>query len=351
MFRKENYYSPNIFDDESAKLSKNSWWYICHANEIENNLDFLTSKVFDCDVIVQNYNNKILGFENICAHRFYRIKNEKRGNGKLKCSAHGWIYDEEGCAVGIPSRNEIFDELDKDDLSLKKIEIGFCGKFIFAKLKTKANPSLRDYLGEYFTPLENISEIITRPYFEKKYECDANWKLLYEVSLDEYHVSDIHPDTFGKLWGHFKMTDENHQYHYSEHHSSFFYNRNNLGCFFDSYLDGDNLLGKCVNGDYKIFHIFPNLTVTPFPNGVSIILIDPLSPSRSAMRVITYEYGDKEKNNVNRLEKFYDKLIGQDVYATEAQHMVLKQRWKGDILSSKEIRIKHFREVYEKLLN
>ena len=65
------------------------------------------------------------------------------------------------------------------------------------------------------------------PNFEKNYEGNCNWKLLYELSLDEYHVVDVHPGSFGALWGHFKMNDKNHEYYYSGSHSSFLYNKKN----------------------------------------------------------------------------------------------------------------------------
>ena len=62
MLSKESYYSSEIFDNESEKLSKSSWWFVCHLNELENNFDFVTSNIFNSNVIVQNYNDEIVGF-------------------------------------------------------------------------------------------------------------------------------------------------------------------------------------------------------------------------------------------------------------------------------------------------
>ena len=58
----------------------------------------------------------------------------------------------------------------------RKIDIEFCGKFLFAKLKSPFDISLKDYLGDFYIVLQNISGIVAEPNFEKNYEGNCNCK-------------------------------------------------------------------------------------------------------------------------------------------------------------------------------
>ena len=82
-----------------------------------------------------------------------------------------------------------------------------------------------------------------------------------------------------------------------------------------------------------------------------MILIDPVNPTKSIIKVVNYKYDIGNKEGRKKLEGFYDTLVRQDITASENQQLVLKQRWKDDILSYKEIRINKFREIYKGALS
>ena len=46
MLFKESYYYSEIFDNESGNFLKNSWWFISHLNELENNFDLMPPQIF-----------------------------------------------------------------------------------------------------------------------------------------------------------------------------------------------------------------------------------------------------------------------------------------------------------------
>jgi phenylpropionate dioxygenase-like ring-hydroxylating dioxygenase large terminal subunit len=77
----------------------------------------------------------------------------------------------------------------------RPVRIGTCGCFVFCCLAAEAEPLL-DYLAPYAGTLGAISAGIDRPDATDSAVIAANWKVLVENTLEDYHVAAIHPDSF-----------------------------------------------------------------------------------------------------------------------------------------------------------
>ena len=85
-------------------------------------------------VFVQRFGEELRGFENVCAHRFYPLRLEARGNGPVICGFHGWHYNRDGRVVGAPISNIVFGKLPHElGVRLRPIEVATCGSMIFGR--------------------------------------------------------------------------------------------------------------------------------------------------------------------------------------------------------------------------
>lgn len=73
-------------------------------------------------------------------------------------------------------------------------DIAACGGFLFRRQVAGA-PPLTDWLGPFATDLLARSPALDSPVAQDKVEFTANWKILVENTLDDFHGSTVHPQT------------------------------------------------------------------------------------------------------------------------------------------------------------
>ena len=135
-------------------------------------------------------------FHNACRHRGIKIvQNSCAGLERITCPYHAWSYDLSGNFQGAPyfsgnPGSRVPTEL-KNTLGLRPIRHQVWFDMIFINLSGTAPP-----FAEWIAPLAEC----LRPYEESRlhllsltgYEIDANWKLVCENFLDNYHVPFVH---------------------------------------------------------------------------------------------------------------------------------------------------------------
>jgi phenylpropionate dioxygenase-like ring-hydroxylating dioxygenase large terminal subunit len=84
------------------------------------------------------------------------------------------------------------------DARLKPIEIATCGTLVFGRFPAPhATQTLADYLGEGFPVITALSRWRSTPEMFSM-PIQANWRLCLHITLDDYHIEAVHPDTFGR---------------------------------------------------------------------------------------------------------------------------------------------------------
>ncbi len=73
-------------------------------------------------------------------------------------------------------------------------DIAACGSFLFRRQGADA-PPLADWLGPFAADLTTRSAALDSPVARDAVEFAANWKILVENTLDDFHGSTIHPQT------------------------------------------------------------------------------------------------------------------------------------------------------------
>ncbi|MCT0229719.1 Rieske 2Fe-2S domain-containing protein [Synechococcus sp. CS-1324] len=262
---------PEAFANEQAALGQ-TWTLLGLSTDIPNDNDWIRCSLGGVSVFVQRFGVSIKGFENVCQHRFHPIRTSPRGSGLIRCAFHHWVYNQKGEAVGIPQCRNLFGVSPKElGAKLRKVEIATCGVLIFGRFPAQApaksapasaadrsgpglNESLEEFLGEAWPILKAMCRHGIKPTLFTK-EVRANWKLLYEISLEDYHTFAVHPNSLGKN-GYLDL-DEVHYTRFGPH-SGFFHNGK----------PGDlSAISKSCRSEnyhpegYKVLQIFPNLEI------------------------------------------------------------------------------------------
>ena len=197
---------------EQAQLSQ-VWTFVGYVQDIPDNNDWMRVDLAGRSVIVQRFGTTIRAFENVCQHRFHPIHVAPRGNGPLRCGFHGWQYDQEGQAAMVPKCREMFGcTPDALQMRLNTLEVDTCGSLIFARFGS--GPGLREWLAGSFDIMQYLTRAAVKD-GEVSQLVDSHWKFMLEITLDDYHVVAVHPQSFGKN-GHTPMSRINY-YRMGEH--------------------------------------------------------------------------------------------------------------------------------------
>ncbi|MGD9882107.1 MAG: aromatic ring-hydroxylating dioxygenase subunit alpha [Reyranella sp.] len=277
---------PAAFAEEQRRLA-HVWTFLGMTTDLRKDGDWFRSSIATRSVFVQRFGAELRGFENLCAHRFYPLRNAERGNGPVICGFHHWQYDREGRAVGVPQSRELYDAVPHElGARLTPIELSTCGQMVFGRFKSLGiSQSLEDFLDVGFPVLAAGSQARNPQYLAIPVE--ANWRLGAHISLDDYHSPAVHPRTFGKD-GYLRRRDIG--YHRFGLHSAFINSKN---------VDAlEHLAEACRNGTYRprrysILQFVPNLLMAFFRTDFdffhcSVMLYEPVSHDRTILRAWFY---------------------------------------------------------------
>ena len=288
------YSDSEVFKREQVILFQDLWNFVGLTTDLENHNDYICKEIGGKSVVIQNFQGELRAFDNVCSHRFSRIRQCSRGNGSLQCPYHGWVYNSDGIPTGI-SHQQDFDEMSdsvKISLKLKEWLIEKCGRFIFVK-KTDNSVTLKDFLGGIYNKLIEFSEAIGKKVDCHEMTIHANWKIVVENTLDNYHLWWVHPNSlakYGPVEGH---------YWYYDIHSIYLSKPKKLDPKLRKFISQFSDRKLNVDG-YQHYLIFPNLTLATF-SGMSFTVhsMTPLSPFKTQVTNYTF----MGKLNDTRLEK------------------------------------------------
>ena len=285
-------WSMSMYDAQAFAQEQNNlagvWTFLCLASDIPADGDWIVASLALRSVFVQRFGDDIRGFENRCAHRGFPLRTSERGNGPVLCGFHHWRYNQDGLALGIPACQETFGTTPRElDARLQVLEIETCGHLVFGRFPGRGpDVTLRNYMGETFDILATYSQYRQRPWF---ISCNvkANWRLCIEITMDDYHLAAIHPDTFGKQ-GYLKL--DTLRYFECGDNSAHFAVSDSAA--FQSLAD-DCRNGTARSKNYLIFNIFPNLVVAQFRSNaqfwyILIMQFEPVAHDRSRWRAWVY---------------------------------------------------------------
>ncbi len=188
------YISEDIFNREQEKIFKKLWSFAGFKNQVSKHNDFITLKIANIPIVIQNFEGELHAFENICLHRSAPLQSDPYGNRPLVCPYHAWKYDANGYVSHIPHCDSIY-KIDKNNLRLDKFKIQTVGNILFVNLSPNPLPFENQFDYNLISMLESSSNSYDLEIMSTTWHCKFNWKLAYENLRDFNHVAYVHPRT------------------------------------------------------------------------------------------------------------------------------------------------------------
>ncbi len=350
------------FAAEQEKLGQ-LWTFLGYAFDIPRENDWFRTVLGGKSIFVQRFEVGIRGFENRCAHRFYPLRTEDKGHGPVVCGFHHWRYNADGLALGIPNCQEMFGKTPREiNARLPRVEIALCGPMIFGRFEGGPAVSLQAWLGEGWDILMHLTAGMA-PLTRIDQTVAAHWKLLVEISLDDYHIVAVHPTTFGKSG--YLPTEILRYFRFGPHSA---YTPGGTETTFDE-LVRDCRAGTYRAHRYRIFQFFPNLIVAVaraidyLGDGYWYLVVQHLVPeahnrTRSTFRITPLPFARAatplrgltrsmtQPFMVRSFTYFARRVQREDAMACEALQTVIGQADGPQKLALQESRIRWFEEEY-----
>ena len=191
--------SEDVLREEMRKIFAKCWIYVGHGSELKKPGDFVTRKVAGRPVIfARDQKGEVRCHFNTCRHRGAIVCADRSGNARrFMCVYHGWIYGNDGQLARVPGEDAYTEAFDKAELGLRgPAKFESYRDFWFLNLDPNA-PALVDYLGKTTEYLDLVIDQSPSGQMEvlpgtQEYDVAANWKLMVENSVDDYHLPSTH---------------------------------------------------------------------------------------------------------------------------------------------------------------
>lgn len=346
------YTDPDIFAMEQERIFEHGWLLVAHQSEFAKPGDFRTTDIAGQPVLaVMGEDRRVRVVFNTCRHRGPIVETEREGNRKsFRCLYHHWEYGLDGALAFVPRVEGYGPGFRLEDFGLVPVpRVETFEGLIFASLDENA-PPLADYLGDIAPHLASVASggshrLQVLGSFEYTYK--ANWKLICENTIDDYHVQYLHGLAFSQrakilqqeglsaLGGH--MGDAKSR--------QFELSRETLDCGIHGTIQWEGDPASMVLQHERTRHIhaavFPSFLILYFP-ALDVTTIRVIKPVRvDFTRVLTYclapaDASDERKKEI--AQQFHSpggpgSRVGvDDVVAFELVQKGLQARTGGDIL-------------------
>ena len=188
------YCDPAIHEREKEEIFFKAWQYAGALEDLQNPGDYVTSKLFDQElVVVREKDGALRAFYNVCMHRGHILAEGKGNKTIFTCPFHAWAYDTTG-ALKAAGNAENVAGFELGDFGLSEIRVEEFLNMAFVNLDAGAQ-SMRDMVGALED--EILSYMLDVSTFKHArtdiFELKCNWKFVLD-QLECYHCPHIHPE-------------------------------------------------------------------------------------------------------------------------------------------------------------
>lgn len=186
------YTDPDLFAWEIQKIYRHHWLFVGHANRIPHPGDYFTfTFAGDPLLLIRAEDGQVHAFFNVCRHRGSRLCLEEAGHvNNIICPYHQWVYARDGALLSAKYMPEDFD---RAQFPLHRAACRVVEGLIFLCFApeppdfTIPEQAIRAHLALY--ELEQARIACTR-----RYQVQANWKVMEENFRECYHCPVGHPE-------------------------------------------------------------------------------------------------------------------------------------------------------------
>jgi len=256
----EFYTDPAFFDLSKTAIFERSWQFAGRAGGEQSLWPFtLLPGLLDEPLLIARSGSGIRCMSNVCTHRGKILVERACDACLIRCSYHGRRFSLEGKFLSMPEFEGV-EEFPSVDDDLASLPIADVDGFLFVSLDPM-DAFDRFIEAPQAAPLHQ-GELSFAP--SRTYEVNAHWALYCENYLEGFHIPYVHK-SLNEIVDYGTYTTETFR--------------------FSSVQTGYDEAGN-VAGRYLF--LFPNTMFNFYPWGISVNVVRPLAPDKSAVDYFTY---------------------------------------------------------------
>lgn len=265
--------------------------------------------------------DKLHCLSNVCTHRGNLMVHEAGACRDLVCRYHGRRFDLKGKFKSMPEFKEA-QNFPSDEDNLPSLPIHHLGDLLFTSIDPVADfeqvfAPVRERVG--WMPLESFQYAAEH---SQIYEVNAHWALYVDNYLEGFHLPFVHPGLSKSLsykdYGYEINEYCNLQLGIGQDHETVF-----------DLPEGHPDYGKNIRAFY--FWVFPNIMLNYYPWGLSLNLIEPITPTHTRIRFETFlwkeELFDPRSQELLHMTEMEDEEIVEAVQAGVRSRLYKKGRF------------------------
>jgi choline monooxygenase len=277
------YMDAAYFELAKEKIFARSWQFLGKADEFDGlKPTTILPGFLDEPVLLVKTDESLSCLSNVCTHRVKILVEEQCEANLIRCAYHGRRFSLDGKFLSMPEFEGVEDFPSESD-NLRQLAFASRAEFMFASIDPV--DTFERFVGDAFSPLEDVEPKGLHLKAAREYEVDANWALYCENYLEGFHIPYVHHG-LNEIVDYGSYTTETFRY--------------------SSLQTGSDDAGTVAA---KYLFIFPNLMFNFYPWGISVNVVRPISPSKSVIEFLTYV----------RDESLMDKGAGADLHSVEME--------------------------------
>lgn len=250
-------------------------------------------------VVVRGLDGVVRAFINACRHRGMQVAKGSGCSRAFVCPYHAWTYNLEGDLKNIPGQQG-FPGVNPEDHGLVEVSAQEKGGIVYVMQEGQITPEMLVDSLDFFTPDQALFEHTTLT-------DEANWKLLTETLMEGYHIKSLHNETFYPYGLDNITLVENFG---ANSRVTFPFRR------IEKLRDIAPIERKINGLVTQVYLLFPNASVAVLSKHTSLVILEPISPTRSKWVVYRMVNKQAEGNEITLEDAQRDALFvnesGQD---------------------------------------
>ena len=250
-------------------------------------------------------------FLNACTHKGAALIEDCAAKkwSTISCPYHAWTFGLDGRLIGVP-REETYADFDKKTRPLTQLPCRESGGLIWGILDPHAEADFSIVDEQIATDFEHLGLPSWHLYGHRRFDLNANWKLVMEPFLEGYHVQRLHVNSIGPqgmdMFADVVSLADRFGLHTRQ--------TSGRGNYKPEVLDDPSI--NVRNYITHAYNLFPNTVVITSPYYTSVMIIMPVDAGHS--RVDYFMLTESAPDNP-KAEELYAKsfAIIQDVFGNE----------------------------------
>jgi choline monooxygenase len=307
------YTSPEAFEQCKEKVFAPSWQFIGHENLVKENGDvypftLLENYLDEPLLLTKDKTGGLNLLSNVCTHRGNIITDKACKLNNLRCRYHGRMFNLDGHFVSMPEFKEVENFPTEAD-NLPKLELFKWGKLLFTSVNAQHALAPADVIFKDMMERVNwmpLGDFKFDPELSRVFNVKANWALYCENYLEGFHIPFVHIGLNAVI-------------DYGDYATELFFPYSSLqlglaktpeNCFDLPVTSPD--YGKNVAAYY--FWAFPNMMFNFYPWGLSINMVEPVSPGQCRVKFFSYVWDASKLNKgagsaLDKIEKEDEEIV------------------------------------------